>query len=58
MAPNLGSSCTQQRVFDSKGYKCYYPPSKKKIVLANVTFKESESYFTVLSLRGEFHQGR
>ena len=42
-----------------KGYKYYHPPSKIFIILADVNFHESESYFfSLLSLEGEFNQGR
>ena len=36
----VGYSSTQ------KGYKCYHPSSRKFYIYANVTFHESESYFT------------
>ena len=35
-----------------KGYKCYYPPSKKFFFLMNVNFNEQESYFKQPHLEG------
>lgn len=43
----VGYSSTQ------KGYKCYYPPSKKFYVSVDVTFNKQESYFTTPYFQGE-----
>ena len=45
----IGYSPTQ------KGYKCFHPPSRKYFVSMDVTFRETESYFssTPSSLQGE-----
>ena len=36
-----------------KGYKCYYPPTRKTFITMDVTFREHEAYFSRSSLQGE-----
>ena len=43
----VGYSSTQ------KGYKCYHPPTKNVLILADVTFVEDTSYFDHPYLYGE-----
>ena len=43
----VGYSLTQ------KGYKCYHPATKKVFVSIDVTFVETESFFSQLYLQGE-----
>nr|KYP48213.1 Retrovirus-related Pol polyprotein from transposon TNT 1-94 [Cajanus cajan] len=39
--------------YTQKGYKCYYPPSKKFFITRDVTFHEEQNYFSQPYLQGE-----